>query len=155
MEPNIFVCISALTVFTSLILGAYEDIKTRRAPKWIWLSSAPIALVATLLWYYQTAVYIDASLAMEAFLTSVILCPFCMFMGFRRGNGGDWRSLFYVSLLTPWFAPVAILGAGLFGVLQIGTDYIRFGKDYKSPWMVSILAGFGMSILAYLFIQWN
>jgi hypothetical protein len=75
-----------------------------------------------------------------------------MYMGFRMGNGGDWRALFFVSLLTPWIAPLTIMCSAILGVIQVMIDTFRYGKEYSSAWMVSIAASFGIASLAYLFI---
>jgi len=73
--------ISILIVSIALVYGAYEDVKTRIAPKWIWYVTAPFALITTALWYLATVLYGDPTLAFVLFLTTVILCPVCMYMG--------------------------------------------------------------------------
>jgi len=151
--PIIFASISALIVIVALSIGTYQDIKTRRSEIWVWRVTAPFAVIATLLWYGATLMYGDPVLALIAFGTSAILCPFCVYMGFRMGNGGDWRALFYISLLTPWLAPLAMICSAIFGFVQVTIDVIRFNRpDYNSPWMVAITAAFLVSLSAYIFI---
>ena len=159
MNPalSVFALVSIATVLVALCIGAYTDIKTRTCPKWIWRVCSPIALISTIGWYIQSVLIGNLSAVMVAFTTSAILCPVCMFMGYRMGNGGDWRSLFFISLLTPWIALSTLFFSCVFGFLH------ALGEIYKHreipgawrvtiPWMVGITLAFAVSSFAYIFI---
>lgn len=145
----IFPLISSTIVFFALGVGAYFDIRCRRSPKWVWTVSAPIALVFTLLWYIINFYWNGINAVLSVFILSMILCPFCMIMAYRRGNGGDWRALFYISLITPWLAPVTLLMSPLFGLVQVGVDWLR-KSPVKSAWMVSITLAYFAAIVLYI-----
>jgi hypothetical protein len=143
--------LSAGIVLVALSYSSWTDIHTRKAPKWIWTIVFPFALVTTSLWYISAWYWNGFNAILPAFLTSVILSLFCFWMAHRRGNGGDWRALYYVSLLTPWFAPLTLVFACLVGFIQIGVDWYR-KSPIKSAWMVSITIGFVLAIIAKVFI---
>ena len=146
-STEIFPILSFFIILIALGYGAWCDVQCRKSPKWIWADCFPFALFTTTAWYITLYMKgIEAFLSV--FVISIILCPFCMIMAFRRGNGGDWRALFYICLLTPWLAPVTLLSAGLIGLVQCGVDHLR-KSPIKSAWMVSITLGFLMSQYLY------
>jgi Flp pilus assembly protein protease CpaA len=142
---------SAVLVLVALSYSSWTDIHTRTAPKWIWSVVFPFALVTTLSWYISAWYWNGFNAILPVFLTSLILSLFCFWMAHRMGNGGDWRGLYYVSLLTPWFAPLTLVFACLVGFIQIGVDWYR-KSPIKSAWMVSITIGFVLAIIAKVFI---
>lgn len=148
---DLLALISAGIVSIALLHGAYWDIKTRTAPKEIWWKVLPFALFFTFLWYCLTFAQNGFNGVLGTFLISAILCPFTVFMGYRMGNGGDWRALFYIALLVPFYAVIAWLLAAVFGVLQVLIDKMRMTKlEYakrKTAWMISITVGFVLAIV--------
>jgi hypothetical protein len=72
-------------------------------------------------------------------------------MAYRRGNGGDWRALFYICLFTPWIASTTLLLTGVFGCAQVFVDWLR-GSKLKSALMVSITLAFFTAFLGYVYI---
>jgi Flp pilus assembly protein protease CpaA len=142
---------SAVLVLVALSYSSWMDIHTRTAPKWIWSVVFPFALVTTLSWYISAWYWNGFNAILPVFLTSLILSLFCFWMAHRMGNGGDWRALYYVSLLTPWFAPLTLVFACLVGFVQVGVDWYR-KSPIKSAWMVSITIGFVLSVVAKVFI---
>jgi hypothetical protein len=148
---HIIQILSAGLVLVALFYSSYTDIHTRKAPKWIWAIVFPFALVITSLWYISAWYWNGFIAVLPVFLTSAILSLFCWFMAHRMRNGGDWRALYYVSVLTPWFAPLTLIFACLVGLIQTGIDWYR-ESPVKSAWMVSITIGFIFSVIAKVFI---
>jgi Flp pilus assembly protein protease CpaA len=151
-----FPAISLSIVLVALCMGVYTDITTRTCPRWIWSVCAPFAIISTICWYIQSLIIGASATVLPLFLSSVILCPFCMFMGYRMGNGGDWRSLFYISLATPWVSVMTLVLSCIVGLVQIGYYALRNRKldtwRVTVPWMVSITIAFVISTFAYFFI---
>jgi hypothetical protein len=145
------ISISAVTVFTALVYGLVMDIHTRTFPKWIWKYVLLPASVCTILWYIILYYQQGFAAVLPTFLTSVIFCTFCWVMAYKMGSGGDWRALFYISLLTPWFADTTLFLSCLYGILQVCIDKFR-GSKLGSAWMVSITLAFITSVGTYLYI---
>jgi hypothetical protein len=143
--------LSAGIVLVALSYSSWTDIHTRTAPKWIWAVVFPFALVTTSLWYISAWYWNGFIAVLPVFITSTILSLFCFWMAHRRGNGGDWRALYYIALLTPWFAPLTLVFACLVGFIQVGIDWFR-KSPVKSAWMVSITLAFVISVMAKVFI---
>jgi hypothetical protein len=143
--------LSAGIVLIALSYSSWMDIHTRTAPKWIWTIVMPFALVTTSIWYISAWYWNGLLAILPVFITTVILSLFCYWMAHRRGNGGDWRALYYISLLTPWFAPLTLLFACLVGFVQVSVDWFR-KSPIKSAWMVSITIGFVLAVVAKVFI---
>jgi len=133
--------ISYSMVLVALVYGAWNDIKTRTSPKWIWNLLTPFAGISTLIWYIADLDYGGVNAVLPVFLLSIILCAFSVVMGYRMGNGGDWRALFYISLLTPWITTSTITLSCILGLVQILVDKIR-GSKIDSAWMISITLSF-------------
>ncbi len=148
---DLLALISAGIVSVALLHGAYWDIKTRTAPKEIWWRVLPFALFFTFLWYCLTFAQNGLNGVLGTFLISMILCPVAMWMGYRMGSGGDWRALYFVALITPFFAPLTWLLAVVLGVLQVLLDKIRKAPQ-ESAWMVSIALAFVCAILISSFV---
>ena len=159
MNPalSVYALTSIATVLVALTIGAYTDIKTRTCPRWIWQVFSPIAIASTLIWYIQSVLAGYQSAVIAAFITSAILCPICVFMGYRMGNGGDWRSLFFISLATPWVAISTLVLSCIFGgihaLIEIYTHRnITSAWKVTIPWMVAIAIAFAVSSFTYIFI---
>ena len=147
----IFELMSASVVLVALCYGAWSDVHTRTAPKWIWTVCSPFAAVTTLLWYGAMVYWNGLTAILSTFLVSLILSLFCFVMAHRMGNGGDWRALYHISILTPWFAPLTLILACVCGFVQVCIDHLR-KSPIKSAWMVSITIGFVLSVIAKVFI---
>jgi hypothetical protein len=143
--------ISATLVLFALSYGSWMDIHYRKFPKWIWSFVAPPAAITTLFWYGTTIYENGLNAILAPFLTSVILCLLCFIMAHRMGNGGDWRALFYISLLTPWFAPLTLILSCVFGIIQVTIDWLR-KSPIKSAWTVSITLAFVVACITKVFM---
>lgn len=135
-------------VAIALLHGAYWDIKTRTAPKEIWNKILPFAIFPLFLWYLLCFIWNGINSVLSVFLVSAILCPVAMLFGYRMGNGGDWRAMFYIALLCPMYAMLAWIMACIFGVIQVGIDGIMKSPQ-KSAWMISIFIGFSLSVFYF------
>lgn len=142
---------SSLVVLIILAYGAHSDVYTRKSPKWIWNAMFPIVGSTTLSWYIWNLYTNGLDSILTYLISSVIFSMFCLFMAYRRGNGGDWRALFYICLFTPWIASTTLLLTGVFGCAQVFVDWLR-GSKLKSALMVSITLAFFTAFLGYVYI---
>jgi hypothetical protein len=150
VNPTILFLISGICVLIGLLHGAYYDIKIRKAPKQIWKFVAPISAISTILWYILEFQQTYLTVVVPLIITSSILSLATVIMGFKQGNGGDWRALFYVSILTPWVAPFTFVLSCVFGICQVGIDKIR-KSPLKSAWLISITVGYFVSYGYFLY----
>ena len=140
--------ISGFCVLIGLVYGSYYDIKYRISPKWIWKFIAPISLIFTILWYIGEFQQTRFTVIIPVIITSCVFILLSIIMAFKQGNGGDWRALFYISLLTPWVIISVFITSCVFGVLQIGIAKLR-KIETPVPWMVGITLGFVISYGLY------
>jgi hypothetical protein len=147
-NPTTFILISYFSVFVALVHGSYYDIRFRKAPKWIWRFMGIPAALSTFLWYISQP---DLTVVLPIIITSSVFAILSIIMAFKQGNGGDWRALFYVSILTPWVLPIVFLLSCGFGVIQVGIDKLCKSKQ-KSAWMISITLSFVVSCIYYFII---
>jgi hypothetical protein len=149
---SIFILISCFLVLIALVHGAENDVKIRKAPKWIWKLVALPAAFSTILWYITEFHQTYLTVVIPLIVTSCIFAVASVIMAFKQGNGGDWRALFYISILTPWVLPGVFLLACGFGVIQVIIDKLRNSKQ-GSAWMVSITLGFVVSFCYYFIVR--
>lgn len=145
-----FEYVSILVLIPALLHGTYFDIKTRTAPKYIWTLFAPVGLFFTLLWYVYNFYWNGFNAILPVFVTGLILSTFCMIMAYRRGNGGDWRALFWICVIVPWVAIYAVLLSAVFGCVQSAVDKFILKKTKGMAWMVSITAAYLVSAILYV-----
>jgi hypothetical protein len=146
----IFELSSALIVLIALCYGSWTDIHSRTSPKWIWNIVTPFAALSTFCWYVMVWYWNGFSAILPVVITSAIFSLFCFVMAHHR-SGGDWRALFYISVLTPWFVVLTLILACLVGFVQVGIDWVR-KSPVKSAWLVSITVAFVISVVAKVFI---
>jgi hypothetical protein len=151
-NSTIFILISCVLVFIALVHGSINDIKNRKAPKWIWKVVGLPAAISTSLWYISEFYKTDLTVVLPIIITSTVFALLAVIMAFKQGNGGDWRALFYVSILTPWVLPTVFLLSCGFGIIQILIDKFCKSKQ-KSAWMISITLGFVISCGYYIFVR--
>lgn len=155
---EIFAILAAICLLPSLYRGAVQDLKEFKFAEIhfdsLWVNTAIILIVCMYLTILIDGIWL---LAVEMMLLSLVAMLIFSFIGFRFGQGGDWRAMVYIAMIAPFMLVEVLLAVAVCGIVQaiywlIRTDIKTPPIARKIPFAVSIFDGY---VIALVWMAWK
>jgi hypothetical protein len=145
--------LAAICLLPSLYRGAVQDLKEFKFAEIhfdsLWVNAAIVLIIGMYI-----ALLIDGLwlLAVEWLAFSVISALIFGFIGFRFGQGGDWRAMMWIAVIAPVMLVNVIIASAICGVVQAIYWLMRPDIDTppmfrKIPFAVSICTGYVIALV--------
>ena len=150
---EIFGILAAICLLPSLYRGAVQDLKEFKFAEIhfdsLWVNAA---IVLTIGMYISLLIAGLWWLAVEWLVLSVISALIFGFIGFRFGQGGDWRAMMWIAVIAPFMLMEVLIASGICGIVQaifwiIRPDIETPPMFRKIPFALSIFAGYVIALV--------
>ena len=152
---SVFALAASLCLIPSLYHGAKQDLHEFKFSESHFKTDL-IKIAFGFLALTYVCMFIDELSTMVAMMVGMSLIGWVVFsfIGFRFGNGGDWRAMMYIAAITPFLLFSSMIVIGICAMIQAIVWVAR--KDIlvppmfrKIPFALSILVGYVIAVVVF------